>query len=213
MPDWVPDGARRYVSYVEWQSRTPMLAGDELVRLLAVVQRLATAPKMKYVWKELESCRVTIADPNGGPDVMLHKYGVSDEVHWQFFRLACEAACNPPKLRTENEHNDLVAKYSTAAALCRHGITQQYSPELAAALARVAEHFEGTVRMASLNSPLFPLVVKYRTKDDEARAYVRVLGCETHTLFGATQYGIVAIVASIALNRKISKRQVRGWCA
>ena len=82
--------------------------------------------------------------------------------------------------------------------------------KLAAAASVMANHFEARAQLQrSLQSPL---VVENHIKDDEIRAYVQILGAETKELFGNVLRGTVATVASIALDRTVSERQVRNWC-
>lgn len=213
MPSWVPPEVRSYVRWIEGQSLPPMVADDKTVRQLGAVQRLAIAPKMQHVWKELK------------------RYPAPDEPLRQFLTCACDAASDPPKLRTEKERAEAVTMLRTTAVVCalEHGqmiaeaekaqpflsqpgerAKQRDRHQLAAALALVAKHFDTAAENTlKLQSPLF---IKHRIRDEEARAFVRLLGDETKRLFGNTLYRTVATVATIALQRPLDWRQVRKWC-
>jgi hypothetical protein len=117
---------------------------------------------------------------------------------------------------TRKERDARARRLSDAAELCRamvpHSGRSRINPKLAAAALVMANHFDANARfmMGLLQSPW---VVEHRIKDDEARAYVQALGAETKDLFGEVLYGTVATVATVALDQKISSRQVRNWCA
>jgi hypothetical protein len=213
VPTWVPAKIREYVRWIECLSLQPMQADDEKVRRLSAVQRLAIAPAMRHVWKELERRKA------------------SDEALWLFFSSASDAASNAPQVFTKKDRAELVRIQHNAALLCamqyeqvtakverrqpflsQPGARAQQREErqLAAALELVAKYFSASaVKLSRAQSPLF---VKHRTKDDEARAYVRVVGDETKKLFGSTLFRTVATVATIALQRPVDWRQVRKWC-
>jgi hypothetical protein len=55
------------------------------------------------------------------------------------------------------------------------------------------------------------VTVTNRISNDQARAYVRMLSEETEKLARTTLLGTVATVATIALEQKITARQVRNW--
>jgi hypothetical protein len=180
IPDWVPEQVRLYVRWIEKTEEPP--------RRREAARRLATDPSMRYVWRELR--------------------GASDSDLWLF--LDC-AARFPSGLLTENDRDELVATFSTAARLCRwKEFCPEGRPELAAALALVAEHFETEAEKALRSKAFF---AKHHGEDDESRVYVSMLGSVTKRLFGATKYRTVARAATVALQQPVSAGQVRLWCA
>jgi hypothetical protein len=196
IPPWVPAGAARYVRWVEGMRR-PILPGDENPPMeLVIVQRLATSPKMRYVWKEL------------------HRRGATDDALWRFVALACDNALRPGYVLTVKELEQGAKQFANVATACRNMIDRDHrvrtDRKLAAALTRVANYFESWFLEASRIES--PHLVKHRTKDDQARSYARALGNETRNLFGTTLYTTVATTATVMLERPISPRQVRNWC-
>jgi hypothetical protein len=190
LPSWLPPPVRGHVLTVE-----KLLAGVESD--LAILRRVATNPRMHYVWRELARHR-------------------TDNALVEFFDLAWQQARLPHFVTTPKDRAAAAAPWAQAAELCRwlndpnnHQLAPRMNPELSKALARVADHFEEVARREGrLDSPL---VVKHHNIDDTVRAYVRVLGAVTHKLFGASLYGTIARTASVALQREISWQQVRNW--
>jgi hypothetical protein len=115
---------------------------------------------------------------------------------------------------TLEQRTEVVNFCSTAAEACRdatrHDVEVRNDPELAAALVRTAAYFEKRGREAHPLGAHY--LVKHRTKHDPARVYVRTLRDLTKKLFRNSLDGTVATTASIALNQKITRRQVRNWC-
>jgi hypothetical protein len=162
---------------------------------LAIMHRLASDARMKYVWRQLQP------------------RAKSDKALIEFFDCAWQCARIPHFGTTPKDRAALAAPWSSAAELCRwtkkHDIAARMDPNLAAALDLVASHFDEVTRKESrLDSPL---IVKHHGKDDVARAYVRVLGYLTRKLFGSTLVRTVATTASVALDQEIGWRQVRNW--
>lgn len=191
IPNWVPPSVQNYVSRMQGLLPPPLFANDR-----AIMERLVTEPTMRHVWRHLK------------------QHSKSDKALAEFFGCAWQSARFPNIVTTPKDRATLAAPWSSAAELCRwtneHDIGARMNPDLAAALVRVADHFDDVARQRGrLDSPL---VVSHHGKDDEARAYVRVLGTRTRELFGNTLYGTVATTASVALKRKIGWRQVRQWC-
>jgi hypothetical protein len=197
MPSWVPAGARKYLLWRERILRIKQSSDSEPPQELVIVQRLASAPKMRYVWKELQ------------------RRGASDDALWMFASSACHEALNPGIVVTTKERDKGAEQFANVATICRNMIDQdnrvRNHPKLAAAFALVADHFELWAQETKLLKS--PHLVKHRTKDNEARNYVLALGKTTHDLFGNTLYSTVATVASIALGRKVDPARVRYWCA
>jgi hypothetical protein len=196
IPNWVPPAVCRYVRRIEG-IRSPILPDDENPPMeLVIVQRLATSPKMRYVWKEL------------------HRRGATDDALWRFVTLACDNALRPGFVLTVKEREQGAKQFANVATACRNMIDRdgrvRKDRKLAAALTRVANYFESWSLEASRVES--PHLVKHRTRDDQARSYVRVLGNETRDLFGTTLYATVATTTTVLLERPISARQVRNWC-
>ncbi len=196
IPNWVPPAVCRYVRWIEG-IRSPILPGDkEPPRDLVIAQRLATSLKMRYVWKEL------------------HRRGATEDALWRFVALACDDASRPGFVLTVNERDEGAKQFANVATACRNMIDSDHrvrkDRKLAAALTRVANYFESWALEASRIES--PHLVKHRTRDDQARSYVRVLGNETRNLFGTTLYTTVATTTTVLLGRPISARQVRNWC-
>jgi hypothetical protein len=148
----------------------------------------------------------------------LEKRAASDEELRDFVGCACSHALLYGRkiypAMTRRERDARAKRYSDAAELCHLVIPtsgrSRIFPELVKAASVMAKFFEATSR--AQGSLCSPVVVENHIKEDEARAYVQVLGAETKDLFGDVLYGTVATVASVALDRKISSRQVRNWC-
>jgi hypothetical protein len=177
-----------------------MLRVEELFRGvlpedLAIMHRLASDARMKYVWHQLQP------------------RAKSEKALIEFFDCAWQRARLPHFVETPQDRARLATPYLTAVELCRwtkeHDIAAQMNPDLAAALDIVARHFDEVARREGrLDSPP---IVKHHGEDDVARAYVRVLGHLTRKLFGSTLLRTVARTASVALDQDIDQQQVRDW--
>lgn len=187
MPDWLPIAVRSHLLIIE------KLKLAVLPDAIAMQHRLATDSRMHYVWRELE------------------RQGASDKALVEFFECAFNHL--PRIVTTPKDRAAFAASWSKAAELCRwtkqHDFAARMNPDLAAALDRVARHFDEVARKEGrLDSPL---VVKHHSKNDQVRAYVRLLGNTTKRLFGSTLFRTVATTASVALDQGISWQQVRDW--
>lgn len=197
-PDWLPAPVRSYVAQIE-KLLGPALPGEDVSGLFAehfaILYRLASDARMKYVWRELRP------------------RAKSDKALVEFFNCAWQCARIPDFVETPQDRAALAAPWLEAAKLCRwtkkHAIAARMDPNLAAALDLVARHFDEVARKEGrLDSPR---IVKHHGKDDATRAYVRVLGHLTRELFGSTLFRTVATTASVALERRIEWQQVRRW--
>jgi hypothetical protein len=200
LPDWLPPAVHEFVLREEKEERQ----GQYDVR--AVVRRIATSEKMKSVWRRLK------------------KRGASDDQLREFMVYACVAAATRP-LMTRKERDARVKPYADAAKLCREvlnppdhlpgewrrQLSRSAGPKLAAASSVMADYFERSARMMMI-LPGSPWVVENHIKDDAARAFVQTFGQHTKDIFGDVMYDNVATVAAVALNRKITQKQVRNWC-
>jgi hypothetical protein len=188
VPDWVPAAVRSYMLLTE-----QVLAG---MPDLAIMHRLASDSRMRYVWRLLE------------------KRAASDGPLVEFFCCAFQRARLPYFVTTPKDRAALAAPWSSAAELCRwtkdHDIAAQMNPDLVAAADMLAHHFDAVAQKERrLDSPL---VVGRYGKDDAARAYVRLLGDTTKRLFGDTLLRTVATTATVALQRPVRWQRVRQWC-
>jgi hypothetical protein len=148
---------------------------------------------MQYVWREL---RRRIKSYNN-PDLALVL----------FFDCAWHYARYPYAVKTEKECAAGAEPLWIAAGMCHSAKEYATNPELASALKIVSKHFIGIARRYS-NSLT---IVKQHGGDDVARGYVMWLGFLTRGLFESPLDGTVAITASVALGRKITRQQVRNW--
>jgi hypothetical protein len=163
----------------------------------AIMRRLVTDPRMRYVWRELK------------------KHGASDNDLRYFISVAYSVAAGPLRVMTLEQRTAAANFCLTVAVVSRDAIRQDVNvrndPQLAAALALTAAYYEKRGREA--HPPGAHYLVKHRTKNDQARVYVRALCDLMKKLFGNRLDGSTATTASVALNQKITRRQVRNWCA
>jgi hypothetical protein len=188
LPDWLPDPVRIHVLQIE-----KLFAG--LPKDLAILRRVVTDDRMKYVWRQLKPL------------------AKSEKALVEFFDCAWQRARFPHFVETPQDRARQARPWSEAAELCRwtkqHNILVRTDPGKAAALDVVASMFDEIARReGNLHSPL---IVKHHAADDIARAYVRMLGHRTRELFGSTLLRTVARTASVALGGKIDWQQVRKW--
>jgi hypothetical protein len=192
VPPWVPAAARNYLLGIEEVKRPKLPDDKEPPRELVIAQRLVSEPKMRSAWR------------------VLGKLG--EQALTEFLDSACSGI--PIHGATIAERDKTVRSFSDVATVCRNLIefNHYFTPDDAKALARVADIFDGHARvLEEMDSRRF---VKNRTKDDEARAYVRMIGGVTRRISGGrVLYKTVATVATIALQRPVDWQQVRKWCA
>jgi hypothetical protein len=185
---------RRYVLSIEGFKRR-MQGSEELCeRRLVIAQRFVTDPKMRRVWRTLERC--------GKAD---------DSAIFKFIQCACGTDIHS---RSVDDRAKTIEFASAVASACRDLIKTRRvgdEPSLSLAFELVAGFFEKEARREERTDPRF--LVKNRIKDDQARAYVRMLADLTRRIFGATLYRTVATVATVALGRPIGWQQVRNWCS
>jgi hypothetical protein len=187
IPRWVPPAVRGVLQLEKLIDGMPDFA---------IMRRLATDPRMRYVWRELK------------------RQGAGDNALRLFILTAYNGARRPFRVVTLEQRTEAANLCTTIATDCRdairHDARVRDDPELAAALARTAAYYE---RLIHENPPGANYLVKHRTKNDQSRVYVRALCDLMKKLFGNRLDGSTATTASIALNQKITRRQVRNWCA
>jgi hypothetical protein len=168
----------------------------------AVLQRLLAAPKMRNVWQALRQRKMT------------------DDELCEFIAFACQSATVELLVMNRRQREASANTCATIAQVCqneRGNIRVQNDPELAAALARVAQHYAMLAREA--NPPDAPHMVGNSTQHDQDRVYVRLLVHKLRHLLGE-RLGVgerrlektIATVASVAWGHEITPRQVRNWC-
>jgi hypothetical protein len=188
VPLWLPAPVRGYVLQAE-----ELLAGFESD--LALLRRLATDSRMRYVWP------------------VLARREAADTALVEFFDCAWQRVRFPRSVTTRTERAALAVPGTQAAELLRsakeYDLSVQMNPELAAALDRAAAYSEEVARREENADS--PMVVQHHSADDVARAYVRVLGARTRELFGTPLRGSISLVASVALEQDVSLQQVRNW--
>jgi hypothetical protein len=185
-PEWLPAAVRKHVL-----EQVRLLSGYLLPDDFAAMRRLATEPRMRYVWQVLD------------------RRGASDQELVEFFNRAWQCALLTPPLQTPQDRVALAKHWDKEAELLR--LT---NPDLAQSFVPVSVYFSQVLReKGRSNSPL--LVKRHNRKrgNDQARAYVRALSNLTRKLFGKVLTRTVATTATIALRRPITERQVRNWAA
>jgi hypothetical protein len=194
-PDWLPAPVRSHALLAyKLFAGMPAEFHAEMPEF-AILHRLTTDSRMRYVWKEL------------------HRHKPHDTALVEFFDSAFQGARLPYFVTTPQDRAALAKPWSTAAKLCRAAkeisIPARLQPELAAALDVAAGILEAIEqREGNLDSPM---IVKQRGKDDIGRAYVRMLSSETRRLFNSPLFGTIAKTATVALDRPITWQQVRNW--
>jgi hypothetical protein len=212
IPTWVPSAVKKLAVMFQFE--------EELVR------RLVTDPTMKNVWQYLRRAQPVsseIADIDS--EFILKTWGVSDmgvSVQEQacalfFWRVVIEM-CVPRTATTGHDIANLVAPLHSATEQCRsgmRGLGLSADGELAKALSLSAEYFDFKARVAGedVNSPYTLKRRSGKPEDDTVRGRVRALAWTTHALYGLFQYGILASVATVALQTNITRKDVRNWCS
>lgn len=186
LPDWLPAVVRSHVL-----EQVALLTDYVPPADLAILQRLATEPKMRRVWRQLE------------------QGAASEKVLVEFLGRAWQCALLTPPLQTAKDRVALATQWHKEAELLR--LT---NPDLAQSFVPVSLYFGQVLREKGHSN--LPLLVKRHNRkrgDDQARAYVRALGHLTRKLFGSVLTRTVATTATVALQRSITERQVRNWTA
>jgi hypothetical protein len=224
IPDWVPTTVNRLAIRMSegqcWRlgsSKHSVLQGEaELLR------RLVTDPKMKGVWQYLRRAQpVYLAIVDEETSWTLATWGVCD-MHVSVQERACAllfwfvvielSAPRTPATRQDIEN--FVAPWRSAADQCRLAIDllgRNADDPLRKALARTAEHFDSIVSF-TVGDPKLCMLERHGG-NDFVRIVVQALARETYALYGSFQYGILANVATVALQADVTSRDVRNWCS
>jgi hypothetical protein len=120
---------------------------------------------------------------------------------------------------TRQDIENSVAPWRSAAELCRSAIGRlsgsSANRELVKALSLTADYFESEAIFAGMDANN-PYTLKRRSgkpEDNTVRGRVRALAWITHALYGSFQYGVLASVATVALQTNVTPRSVRNWCS
>jgi hypothetical protein len=206
-----------------------LLTDAKMQNVWPVLQRTSAQPYALVEWQRLR--RTKTLDANAR---------TQDKACAVFFYCAMLAfggmSLHPP-MWTRKELDESASRWRSAAQMCRDEKRRLFEwwqveaaevevfPEdakpaaeldvdLAMALAIVDEHFER--RAQQYESPVWSACIIDRSSknrgDDRARVGVRVLGAETHKLFGQYLYGTLATVATAALQTAITEKSVKNWC-
>jgi hypothetical protein len=166
----------------------------------AILCRLVTNTEMKHVWNMLGA---------------RHRKRAALK---EFFFTAYDAACHPRLVTTKKELLRKAEEFSAAANIVRW-INEQEADELC----RAAQAMRARSRQYGADLPVMltpdgwrppKLIVVLRDEgqaNNAARAYVLELSNLTHRLFGGPLRKVIAINATVALQRPISESQVRKW--
>jgi hypothetical protein len=222
-------------TYPEW---LPPTVEDEVERILlsghgdeALVLRLATDKRMRFVWRELSKHntqahpqlseawaimkKVDVELPQDDPDALTLFFWCAYTI--ASLRLSASRVSRADLPRSEYE---LVAAQLRSSAATLRRLNFQHSRDLDFADRYTAqiEHvaiFCDTVTglFTRLKAVQTPLVVKRNYGSRQARGYVRMLAIEARKLFAKPAlYRTLATVASVALMKEIAATQVRKWC-
>lgn len=225
VPDWVPLAVKSMA--------TVLPVGAD------IAQRLLTDPKMKAVWQELRRADVTtekiLSGPAFPPRLQVANLNSFERLkHWKKpdldFSLqdqACAALFAytvvefsfSRSIGTRSNAKAQAAPLFSAAETCRWIANEPPypSPEEKSALEVAAAYIEnraGWQLGVLLNSPYIVGERSSRMRgDDKIRGQVRALAAATHRIFGSFLYGTVATVATVALQKAVTKQSVINWCS
>jgi hypothetical protein len=211
IPNWVPASVKTLAVRGSWFD-------DELVR------RLVTDPKMKSVWQYLR--RAQPMDSETADSKMIQELlrvsetpiSVPEQTCAVFFLYVVNELCPPKAVRIRQDIENLVTPWRSAAEQCRSAISRLSSSantELLKALSQTAEYFESEVTFAEVHANS-PYTLKRRSgtqEDNSVRGRVRALAAITYPLYGSFQYGVLASVATVALQKNVIPGNVRNWCS
>ena len=225
IPDWVP----RAVAKV-----APDLPGPApRLRLLLCDDR------MKAVWAELRkrTPRDIASKLKEHERRLLKLLGLLDEdvsVPEQacaaFFISAAWTIWNPSGrlVWTKAQAKKQAVRWEDAAALCRYIASEPMFPERQVAAKEMADFLQthaDSLRerayQADLDQQIEPFVLGrsshspgYRGGggDDQVRGYTRAIAADAERIFGSFLCGTVATVVSVALQKKVSAKNVENWC-
>jgi hypothetical protein len=212
MPNWVPSTVKKLAVWFYGFE-------DDLV------WRLVADPQMKSVWQYLRRAQPVDSATAENYSKLFLELGVSEmSVSVQertcviFFWLVVMELSVQRTAATRQDIENSVAPWRSAAEQCRLAIGSLGSgganSELAKALSMSAEYFEFKARIAGEDANR-PYTLKRRSgepEDNTVRGRVRALALISRGLYGSFQYGILASVATVALQTNVTNKNVRNWC-
>jgi hypothetical protein len=222
IPNWVPaavkklavqDGfAEELVQSAFAQELVQGRFAEEIVFAQELVRRLVTDPKMKSVWQYLLRAQ---------PVVRVSEMGVSvqEQACAFFFQDVLTEMCRPTAATTRRDVENSVARWHSAAELCRSGLdflsSSSDNPKLVEALSLGAKYFEVGAEIAGedANSPYTLERRRGEPEDNTVRGRIRALVLITYALYGSPLWGVLARVATVALQKDVTHRSVRNWCS
>jgi hypothetical protein len=221
IPVWVPNSvaevAQREFQVPQCKTKTPDGKKFCEIRLDAkFLFRLTCDPRMRGVWRELSR-----QHRNGA---FLHPATLGqDAAMAELFSTAVRCMNSPQttmsRRQAKQRYQEFIGKANEwlaeawvllAEAVGRDG----YSAKHGERLARIAGAADALREFAAEN-----LAIEMRTALDrdrgegQARWFALAIAEKCHALFGASLYGVSATITSVALNRSITPRTVRQWCA
>ena len=224
LPKWLPLSAKR-----EAQRILDTEGADT-----ALVLRLATDKRMEEVWKELRKHKPRhprLSEAWGG--LMKGRLDVEppppdSDAMTLFFWVAFTIASLEPVAGTVPRTNLPISQYQREAARLRlsaamlRKLKLQYGEVVQNAVQFADIHANDIEQAADFCDEIVDMLSKIKAFESrlavtrnygnpEARGYVIQLSIETKNLFGKQLRGTLATVASVALNKEITREQVRKW--
>ena len=148
-----------------------------------------------------------------------YRFTAQEQAYAAFFACATVAFAvrREPVIRDKVE--DYVSWQRAIADRCRLAaggdITLRTRKDIVDALLIAAKYFNNNATLIEGANKTSPLVLKGRGKtpeDDVTRGQIRSLALETNGIFGTFSLGILAKVASVALQKTVTKRAVQAYC-
>jgi hypothetical protein len=206
IPFWVPDSVAEVV-------RGRRLLQYELLSLV----RLTCDPQMRSVWRELSR-----RHRNGA---FLYPAERQDAAMAELFSEAMRHAFRSQTVITrrqaEQRHRELMEKADELLADGSVLFTQAVNRDGYGGDARHGERWGRIAAAARALKEIAAenLAIEMRTAldrdrgDGQVRWFALIIAEKCRTLFRAPLYGVTATITSVALNRSITPRTVRQWCA
>jgi hypothetical protein len=194
MPDWLPAPVQRYA----FEATARIIDPNDLESL----RRFACDDRMIYVWRELQRRAASEAMAQSGTGALIiYFYLAWIWAHYLKFSIRTEAGCAALALE--------LTKTAATLHYARERALRDKNPQLARTIRTAAKY---CLELADRERrPNLLLTVKQYGRDDEARAYVRLLSYLTRRVFGGPLLHTTARTASVALGRPITPQQVRDW--
>lgn len=149
-----------------------------------------------------------------------YSFSLQEQAYAAFFACAMVRLALPQEPVIHAEVRDYVARQRAIAEQCRLAINSDPSlkikPKIAEALEIVGKYFDHQALLIESVNKNSPLVLKGKgetPEGDVVRGQVRALALETNTIFGSFLLGVLAKVASVALQDNITKKDVQNWCS